>query len=70
MVAPNIIAVLAPVGVGAVLGAEALGGLLASSIASGFVLATSMVNAGGAWDNAKKYIELGHFGRAGNDRAV
>ncbi len=66
MVAPGMIAVLAPVGVGATLGAGALGGLLVGSIASGFVLATFMANAGGAWDNAKKYIELGHFGGPGS----
>ena len=67
MVAPALIAVLAPIGVGAVLGAEALGGLLMGAIASGFVLATFLANAGGAWDNAKKYIELGHFGGPGSN---
>ncbi|HSW40936.1 MAG TPA: sodium/proton-translocating pyrophosphatase, partial [Patescibacteria group bacterium] len=66
MVAPGLIAVLAPVATGAVLGAEALGGLLVGSIASGFVLATFLANAGGAWDNAKKYIEAGHHGGPGS----
>lgn len=66
MLLPGLIAVLAPLVVGGVLGAEALGGLLIGSIASGFVLATFMANAGGALDNAKKYIELGHHGGPGS----
>ena len=69
MVLPGIIAVLAPVVVGIVLGAEALGGLLIGSIASGFLLAIMMANAGGAWDNAKKYIEAGNMGRQGIRRS-
>ena len=59
MVLPGVLAISAPVAVGAILGAEALGGLLIGSIASGFLLAVMMANAGGAWDNAKKFIEAG-----------
>jgi len=66
MLLPGAIAVSAPVVTGVVLGAEALGGLLIGSIASGFLLAMLMANAGGAWDNAKKYIELGHHGGKGS----
>ncbi|CAN5679500.1 sodium-translocating pyrophosphatase [soil metagenome] len=67
MLPPGMIAVLAPIIVGAVLGPEALAGLLVGSIITGFLLASFMANAGGAWDNAKKYIELGHFGGKGSD---
>ena len=67
MVLPGVIAVLAPVVVGVILGPEALGGLLIGSIASGFLLAIMMANAGGAWDNAKKYIEAGHLGGKGSE---
>jgi K(+)-stimulated pyrophosphate-energized sodium pump len=67
MLLPGAIAVLAPIVVGLVLGAHALGGLLAGSITSGAVLALMMANAGGAWDNAKKYIEAGHHGGKGSD---
>jgi K(+)-stimulated pyrophosphate-energized sodium pump len=49
------------------LGLEALGGFLAGSLVSGFVLAILMANSGGAWDNAKKYIEAGHLGGKGSD---
>ena len=66
MVLPGVIAIAAPVLVGLVLGAEALGGLLIGSISSGFLLALMMANAGGAWDNAKKYIEAGEFGGKGS----
>ncbi len=66
MVLPGLLAVIAPVAVGAVLGPEALGGLLIGAIASGFLLAIMMANAGGAWDNAKKYIEAGHHGGKGS----
>jgi K(+)-stimulated pyrophosphate-energized sodium pump len=62
MVLPGTIAVCVPVIVGLVLGAEALGGLLIGSIGAGALLALMMANAGGAWDNAKKYIEKGHHG--------
>lgn len=67
MVAPGVLAVVAPLLVGLVLGPGALGGLLAGSVVSGFMLAITMSNAGGSWDNAKKYIELGNFGGKGSD---
>ena len=67
MVLPAVLAVLAPLFVGLVLGAEALGGLLAGSLVTGFLLAVMMSNAGGAWDNAKKYIENGNHGGKGSD---
>ncbi len=67
MVIPGLIAVAVPIIVGAILGPEALGGLLIGSIATGFLFAIMMANAGGAWDNAKKYIEAGHFGGKGSD---
>jgi len=66
MIAPSLIAVIVPIVVGSV-SMEALGGLLAGSIVTGFVLAVMMANSGGAWDNAKKYIESGHFGGKGSD---
>lgn len=65
MVVPGLMAVLVPVIVGYVIGAQALGGLLAGSIVTGVMLAIFMSNAGGAWDNAKKYIESGHHGGKG-----
>jgi len=68
MVLPGIISIAVPVLVGAVLGAEALGGLLIGSIATGFLFAIMMANAGGAWDNAKKYIEAGNLGGKGSDQ--
>ena len=67
MIAPGLLAVAAPLLVGFVLGPGALGGLLAGSVASGFMIAITMSNAGGSWDNAKKYIELGNFGGKGSD---
>jgi K(+)-stimulated pyrophosphate-energized sodium pump len=67
MVLPGAIAVAVPIIVGMLLGAEALGGLLVGSIGSGALLALMMANAGGAWDNAKKYIEKGHHGGKGSE---
>ena len=57
MLIPGILAVMTPIAVGLLVGAKCLGGLLAGSISSGFMLAVMMSNAGGAWDNSKKYIE-------------
>jgi len=62
MVLPGLLAIAAPLIVGFVLGPGALGGLLAGSLVAGFMLAITMANAGGAWDNAKKYIEQGFLG--------
>ena len=67
MILPGLIAIAAPIIVGFFIGAHALGGMLAGSIIAGFLLAIFMANAGGAWDNAKKYIELGNFGGKGSD---
>ena len=67
MILPGLLAIVVPVVVGATMGAEALGGLLLGAIAAGFLLAVTMANAGGAWDNAKKYIEAGHLGGKGSD---
>jgi K(+)-stimulated pyrophosphate-energized sodium pump len=67
MILPGAIAVLSPIAVGVLLGAEALGGMLAGSIAAGFLLALFMANTGGAWDNAKKWIESGEMGGKGSD---
>lgn len=66
-VAPGIIAVASPIVVGFVLGAEALGGMLAGAIVTGLLVAIFLANAGAAWDNAKKYIEAGNLGGKGSD---
>ena len=67
MIMPGIMAILAPLAVGIVLGTQALGGMLAGALSSGVLLAIMMANAGGAWDNAKKYIEEGHYGGKGSE---
>jgi K(+)-stimulated pyrophosphate-energized sodium pump len=67
MMIPGLLAVITPVAVGFILGAEALGGLLAGAIVTGFMLAVMMANSGAAWDNAKKYIEKGHHGGKGSN---
>merc|ERR1719177_31797 len=61
MIIPGVLAVAAPLFVGYLLGAEALGGMLVGGICCGFMLAIYMANAGGAWDNAKKYVEGGNM---------
>ncbi|MBQ7215995.1 MAG: sodium-translocating pyrophosphatase [Synergistaceae bacterium] len=66
MIVPGVMAIAVPVIVGFVLGKEALGGLLGGSITTGVMLALFMSNSGGAWDNAKKYIEEGHFNGKGS----
>jgi K(+)-stimulated pyrophosphate-energized sodium pump len=65
MLAPSIIAVIAPILIGLIIGKEAVGGFLLGAILSGVALAIMMANSGGAWDNAKKFIEAGHFGGKG-----
>ncbi|MDF2656861.1 MAG: sodium-translocating pyrophosphatase [Bacillota bacterium] len=67
MMAPGLLAIIAPLAVGFIMGTEALGGMLAGALSSGVLLAIMMANAGGAWDNAKKYIEEGHFGGKGSE---
>ena len=67
MVVPGIMAVVVPVIVGLFLGAEALGGLLAGALVTGVLMAIFMANSGGAWDNAKKYIEEGNHGGKGSE---
>ncbi len=67
MVLPGVLAVAAPVVIGFGMGANALGGMLVGALVSGVLLALMMANAGGAWDNAKKHVEKGHFGGKGSE---
>lgn len=67
MIVPALIPVVVPILVGVLLGVQALGGLLVGSIITGLFVAISMTSGGGAWDNAKKYIESGNFGGKGSD---
>ncbi len=66
MVLPSLLAVLVPIGVGLIFGVPGVFGLLSGGLATGFVLAVFMANSGGAWDNAKKYVEEGHLGGKGS----
>ncbi|MDO4518619.1 MAG: sodium-translocating pyrophosphatase, partial [Bacillota bacterium] len=67
MIAPGVLAIVAPIAVGMLLGVESLGGMLGGALAAGVLLAIMMANAGGAWDNAKKYVESGVYGGKGSD---
>jgi K(+)-stimulated pyrophosphate-energized sodium pump len=67
MIVPSILAVIVPVLVGLFMGVAGVFGLLAGGLASGFALATMLNNAGGAWDNAKKFVEKGNYGGKGSD---
>lgn len=67
MILPGVIAVISPILAGFIIGPEGLGGLLMGGLASAIMLAVFMANAGGAWDNAKKYIEEGNFGGKGSE---
>ena len=67
MVLPSLLAVVVPVAIGLVLGVPGVMGLLAGGLCTGFLVAVMMANAGGAWDNAKKFIEVGHLGGKGSD---
>lgn len=67
MIKPGVIAVVVPIVTGIVLGADALGGLLAGALVTGVLLAIFLSNSGGAWDNAKKYIEAGNYGGKGSE---
>ncbi len=67
MILPAVLAIASPILVGLVLGIEGVMGLLSGATVTGFMLAIMMANSGGAWDNAKKYIEEGNFGGTGSD---
>jgi K(+)-stimulated pyrophosphate-energized sodium pump len=67
MIIPGLLVIIVPLIIGFSLGLAALAGFLVGALATGFLLAIFMANAGGAWDNAKKYIEAGHLGGKGSD---
>jgi len=67
LILPGVASIVAPLVVGFLLGEEALGGFLGGSIVTGIIFALLMANAGGTWDNAKKYIEAGGFGGEGSE---
>jgi len=67
MIAPGIMTIVTPIVVGLLLGPVALGGFLIGAVTCGFILAVTFANAGGSWDNAKKWIETGAFGGKGSD---
>jgi Na+/H+-translocating membrane pyrophosphatase len=67
MILPSVLAIVAPIIVGLLLGVEGVTGLLVGALVSGFAMAIMMANAGGAWDNAKKYIEQGNLGGKGSE---
>jgi len=68
MIFPSLLAIIGPIATGLILGVAGVVGLLAGALSSGFILAVAMANAGGAWDNAKKYIEEGHLGGKGSEQ--
>jgi len=67
MILPSLLAIIAPIVIGLILGVAGVVGLLVGALAAGFILAVMMANAGGAWDNAKKYIEEGNYGGKGSE---
>ena len=67
MIGPGVMTIVTPIIVGLILGPVALGGFLIGAVACGFILAVTFANAGGSWDNAKKWIESGAFGGKGSD---
>jgi K(+)-stimulated pyrophosphate-energized sodium pump len=66
MVLPSMLAIISPIAIGFLAGIESVAGLLVGATISGFILAIMMANSGGSWDNAKKYIEEGHYGGKGS----
>ena len=67
MILPSILAILVPILVGIIIGVPGVLGLLVCGLSAGFVMAVFMANSGGAWDNAKKYVEEGNFGGKGSE---